>query len=286
MAIKTWANSPWGVEEWSHQLLEKLIRTSALLAAPVTRVESDGRVVYVPRLKLQPSAEWVAELEELPSNAGEHDTVALVPRKIGNVIEVSRESIEDASVGVLDALGTAMVKGLSHALDSTAFGTAAEEAKKPAGLLHGLAAGVEYAHTGHVDIDNILEAIGKIEGHGGTANAIFINSEDLTTLRKQKSETGGAYMLLPGGSLTGDITQPGVETIAGARLFISPGIAQGSVLVADAQYIQLAIRRNMEVAFSEDALFTSDAVVARVTARLDWEIGDPNALCLIGEKSS
>ena len=45
--------------------------------------------------------------------------------------------------------------------------------------------------------------------------------------------------------------------------------------------MQLAIRRDAAVDFSGDAAFTNDAVVARVTMRVDWSIGDPNAFYLI-----
>ena len=33
---------------------------------------------------------------------------------------------------------------------------------------------------------------------------------------------------------------------------------------------------------SEDALFTSDGVAARVTMRVDWGVGDPDAFAVIG----
>jgi len=36
------------------------------------------------------------------------------------------------------------------------------------------------------------------------------------------------------------------------------------------------------VDFSEDALFTSDGVPARVTMRVDWGVGDPDAFAVIG----
>jgi hypothetical protein len=45
--------------------------------------------------------------------------------------------------------------------------------------------------------------------------------------------------------------------------------------------VQVAIRRDASVEFSSDSAFTSDAVVARTTMRVDWNIGDPNAFYLI-----
>jgi HK97 family phage major capsid protein len=67
-----------------------------LLASGASRVVADGRSVRVPRLLVDPDADWVAELTELPSDAGDTDALELVPKKIGNAITVSTESIEDA----------------------------------------------------------------------------------------------------------------------------------------------------------------------------------------------
>jgi hypothetical protein len=65
-----------------------------LLRAGVNRVVADGRTIHVPRMLINPDADWVGELEELPTDAGNADTLELVPRKIGNVVSLSRESVE------------------------------------------------------------------------------------------------------------------------------------------------------------------------------------------------
>jgi hypothetical protein len=375
MALAPFTNT-WGQEEWSRSLLEALIRESALLNSPVTMIHTDAKVVHVPRLALHPTAGWTAELAELPSDAGQEDVIALTPRKIGNVVQLSNESIEDASVDVLNSMGRGMARGLSHALDATAFGNSAETATTPAGLLYdqnvttvatlsaasgtsattslsiqgpdsvatpagGLtmpladgasitvtdptgahnqtftlnAAGADGDTTltivsatpgynypigstvtfgpgalapdetvgGVIDVDAILDGVGSIEGFGGQANAIYLSAYDLTQLRKAKATTN-QYLLAPGGQV-GDLSQRPVEMIAGAQCFVSPGITKGTVLVADSRFIQVAIRRDIEVAFSTENAFTSDSVVARVTARLDWALGDRNAMYYISASS-
>ena len=73
----------------------------------------------------------------MPSDAGNADTLALVPRKIGNVVTLSNESIEDASVNELDSVGAAMVRGVATKVDARAFSTSAATAIAPAGLLSG-----------------------------------------------------------------------------------------------------------------------------------------------------
>jgi HK97 family phage major capsid protein len=67
-----------------------------------------------------------------------------------------------------------------------------------------------------------------------------------------------------------------------STLYQTPALNAGEVLVADMRYVVLAVRRDASVDFSEDALFTSDGVAARVTMRIDWGVGDPDALAVIG----
>lgn len=262
----------WGQEQWSSTLIEALSLESAILRAGATRVVSDGRVVHVPRLLVNPDADWVAELTELPSDSGDADTLALVPRKIGNVVNLSNEPIEDASVNELDGVGQAMVRGVATKVDARAFSTSAATAIAPAGLLSGTMPGGGTS----VDTDTILDGIGAIGGHGGVADTVFINPADLTALRKERAVPGGQYLLQP------DAQAAGAERIGGATLIPTAGLAAGTAVVAEARFIVLAVRKDASVDFSSDAAFTSDATVARVTMRVDWAVSDPNALYVVG----
>ena len=96
--------SVWGQESWSSQLIEALTLESVVLQAGANRIVGDGRTIHVPRVLVDPDADWVAELTELPSDAGDADEVVLEPKKIGNVVELSRESVEDSPVDQLDAV--------------------------------------------------------------------------------------------------------------------------------------------------------------------------------------
>jgi HK97 family phage major capsid protein len=262
-------STTWGRESWSPVLIEALSHESVLLRAGANRVVADGRVIHVPRLLVNPDADWVGELEELPSDAGDADVLELTPKKIGNVVSLSRESVEDSPVSELDAVGNAMVRGVATKVDARFFSPAAATAKAPAGIF---ATTLPSGGT-TVDIDGLIGAVGVVEAAGGNANAIFISPADVTNVRKAT---------VNGGFAISDPTTPGVERIAGATLYPTPALNAGEVLVADTRYIVLAVRRDASVDFSEDALFTSDGVAARVTMRVDWGIGDPDAFAVIG----
>lgn len=262
-------STTWGRESWAATLIQALSVESALMRSGVTRVIADGRVVHIPRIRTNPQSDWVAELEELPSDSGDADTVVLTPKKLGDVVSISREAIEDAAVAELDAVGQSMVRGVATKVDATAFSANAATATAPAGLLSGAlpSGGTD------ISIEGVVGAVGVVQAAGGTPSAIYLNPAALTELRLA-ALTGG-YLL------TANPVAPGIEGIAGATFFPTPGIAPKKVLVADARYILVAVRRDAAVDFSQEALFTQDAVAARVTMRVDWELGDVNACALI-----
>ena len=128
---------------------------------------------------VNPDADWVAELAELPSNAGDADTLEPTPEKIGNVIQLSRESIEDSAVAELDAVGRAMVRGVAIKVDARFFSPAAATATAPAGIF----ATTLPSGGATVDIDGLIGAVG-VRAAGGLADAIFISPSGLTTIRQ------------------------------------------------------------------------------------------------------
>ncbi len=251
----------WGRESWSAVLLEPLYQQSALLSAPVTRVVTDGRVVHIPRVLVDPVADWTAELAELPTDAGSGDTLQLVPKKVGDVIVVSNESIEDSSVGQLNAVGRMLVRGVSKKLDATFFDAAASTALRPAGIRNGTLPG----GTGAVDVEGLIGAVGAVAAAGGTADTIFVSAADLTALRQS---------VVAGGYAISDPTAPGVERIAGAQLVTAP-LPAGTAIVAQADVLVVAVARDIAVEFSSDAGFGVDGTACRITARFDWAVGDP-----------
>lgn len=275
MATSPGLSTTWGRSDWSAVVIEALILESALLKSGATRVVTDARIQNVPRLKIHPVSQWVAELQEIPSDSGDADILSLVPRKIGNVISVSTESVEDASVDELQEVANSMVRGLATAIDAAAFSNAAATSLTPAGLLSYALPGTGAGGT--VNIDSIITGVGAVGGHGGVADTCFLNPADLTALRLAKTTING-YILAPDAA---DLEGQPTVRVAGCQLLPTNGLSPGHALVCEARYVQTAIRRDASVDFSGDAQFTADAITARLTMRVDWNIGDPNAFYLI-----
>jgi HK97 family phage major capsid protein len=260
----------WGQQEWSTTLIEALFVESVLLRAGPNRVTTDGRIVHIPRLLVAPRADWVEELRELPSDAGEADTLDLTPKKVGNVIALSNESIEDSSASQLDRVGRAMTRGVATKVDAKAFSSDRVEARAPAGLYAEEFRVPSVRQREGILLRTLITGIGVISGKGGVPNAVFVSAEDATALRLEALM--GSYATLA------DPTAPGIERVGGAQLYVTPSLARGNALVADMNYVTVAVRRDATVDFSPDAGFTKDATLARVTMRVDWAPSDPAAL--------
>lgn len=238
-----------------------------MLRAGARLVPVGGRIAHIPRTLTDGEATWTAEGEEIESNAPTGDQLILTPKKLANVVSLSRESIEDAPVNELDAVGNALTRSVATAIDVRAFSDSAATATEPAGLWSlAIPPG-----AGPVGIDEIITAVGTVEAVGTIANAVFLNPADLTALRLLK-DASDRPLLQP------DLQAGGAERIAGATIFSTPPLPQGVALVGDARQIVVGVRRDIEVAFSSDAKFTSDSVAARVTARADWGVNDLRGL--------
>lgn len=266
-------NATHGADAWAAFVLDHLSTESVLLRAGARLIPIGGRIAHVPRVLTDGTATWTAEGAEITSSAPTGDQLVLTPKKLANVVSLSRESVEDAPVSELDAVGVALTRSVATAIDARGFGTAAATALEPAGLR-------SYAipaQTGGVTIDNVIRAIGTVASFGAIANAVFVNPTDLTTLRLVKDATGSNRPVLQP-----DLQEGGAERIAGARIFPTPSLPAGTAIVGDAAQIVIGVRRDIEVSFSSDALFTADSIAARVTARADWGINDIRGLVAIG----
>lgn len=265
-------NSTHGAESWAKFVLDHLRVESVLLRAGARFLPVTGRVAHIARSLTDGLATWTPEGTEIPSSAPTGDELILTPRKLANVVSLSRESIADAPISELDMVGTALTRSVATSLDTKAFSTDAATADAPGGL-RSVATALPAA-VGPIDVDGILRSIGEVAKVGATANAALVSPADAVTLRLQK-DTGGTHILQP------DATQAGAERIGGAALLAVPSLPVGTAIIGDMAQVVVAVRSDVEVQFSSEAQFTRDSVVARVTARLDLGVNDKRGLLIL-----
>jgi HK97 family phage major capsid protein len=256
----------WGQEQWANYVLTHLVEESALARAGARVIPVSGKSISVPRTLTDGVAAWVAELAEIPSDSPTGDVLTLTPKKAANTVVLSNESIADAPVDELNAVGTAMTRSVARALDLKAFSDDLVSATAPAGLL---TASVPTVTGGVATIDPFLTAISEINSVGGRANAIIAHPDDVLVLQLLKEATGSERQLLQP-----DPSLPGVYSIGGVPIISTSAKDAGTALVVDGSQVVIAVSKNVEVSFSAHSKFTADAVVARIVTRTDFGWND------------
>jgi HK97 family phage major capsid protein len=256
-------------EQWAAFVLEHLSAQSVVLASGATRIDTPNRVVHVPRVKTDGTAEWFNELDVLNVGDPTGDELVLTPKKVAAITTLSDEVISDSSPSVLDAVGSSMTKAVSLKADSGIL--MGGGAKGPTGIYS--QAG-QHVVSPSITIKSLIEASGLIAGVGGQARACYLNPSDHTALMLQVDKNERPL-------LTPDYSGGPSSTVYGLACWQTPAITKGTALVAAPEQIVVAVRQDASVAVSADVAFNQDASVARVIARLDCGVNDPKGLVSI-----
>jgi len=256
-------------EAWQSYILEHLSAASVVLASGATRIDTAQKIVHVPKITADGSAEWYSELDEIAEDGPLGDELILTPKKVAELVRLSNEVIADSSPSVLDAVGTAMTRAVALTADRAIL--TGSDPKGPQGVYD--QAGQQVTSAA-ITIDSLIEAAGLIGGVGGTARAAYVNPADHTGLMREKDQNGRPL-------LTPDFSGGPSSTVYGLTLWATNGIAAGTALVAAPEQIVVAVRSDPTVAVSTDAIFSADGAICRVVARIDAGVNDPSGLVSI-----
>jgi HK97 family phage major capsid protein len=256
-------------EQWATFVLEHLRARSVVLASGATRIDTAQRVVHVPKVTADGTAAWYNELEAIGPGDPTGAELVLTPKKCAAVTQLSSEVIADSEPSVLDAVGNAMVYAVALVVDRAIL--TGSDPKGPTGV-YGQAG--RHVTNPTITIDSLIDAAGLVAEAGGQARVAYVNPADHTLLMKQTD-------LQERPLLTPDYSAGPSSTIYGLAIWATKGIAAGTALVADPAQIVVAVRNDPTVAVSTDAIFVQDGAVARVIARVDCGVNDPNGLVSI-----
>lgn len=258
-------------------LLEGVAATSvAAQVSTITTTAADS--VSFPKIASATDVAWVNEGAELSTHEMSFEDVIVKPSKIGAITTVTTEAMDDAKEGGSN-LGSIIVASLTgkiaDGLDKAFFGALAAPA--PAGLeaLTGhseVAAGTRIANT-----DPFIDAVAMAQDRRAEINAFVCHPDDARTLGKVKKAQASNEPLL----MTSAIDGKAVRTVAGIPVITSPHVTAGHIWGIPKDRVQLVQRTNAEVKKSEDALFSSDRVMLRGTARYGFGFIDPAAVVRI-----
>ena len=258
-------NSPGAVGEAavSELVVEPLIANSALAQVATVLTGIQGSSLRVPVITDDNAGVTLAaEGGELSIANPELNEVELFFRKIGTVVPISSELVEDshrAGGGVLEITGRSLARGVASRIDDESFGGAASP-NGWAGIE--TVAALDAGETDLLSVDAFQDGISLIRKNGGTPKFLVTNPDTYAELSKAKTGTGSAVPLL--GQSASDAL---AASVAGLQVVVSQHIADSTAYVIDPSAIIFAIRRDAELITDRSFFFGSDRFALRITLR-------------------
>lgn len=237
------------------------------LTTPTVMIEGDEPSVRVPYITDEPNAAFTNEDTEIPESDIGFSEVLIKTRKLAILHRSSREAVTypDAAAGVAKAMGSAIIGAANDAL--------LHNAADPTGLLN-----TADIHDGGTmaagDLDVLSDAITAVEAMGGTVDAIVMDPLSWGQLRKLKTTTGSAQLLL------GNPADQTERRLFGVEVIVSANMPEGSVLVIDSKNV-LSSSGPITLTQSGDFYFDRDAIAYRVTWRFGWTVVHPDRLAKV-----
>lgn len=244
-----------------------------------TIVTTASKTFRIPRVAADPSAQWVAEGDEIAPSDVTLDEVDVTPAKVAGLTIITSELAADSTPEAAAVVGDGLARDIARKVDAAFFGKLVAPAPQGLGWLAltgadkltSVAAGTEF--TG---VDPFLEALAAAENVGTAITAFIGNPADVLTMAKIKKATGSNEPLL--GSSATAATE---RTIAGVPLIVSPAVTAGTIWGVPRTRCYLVVREDATVLSDTSVFFTSDRVAVRATMRVGIGMPHPAAVVKI-----
>lgn len=239
-----------------------LLRNASVgMRAPgVNVITSDSQTFRLPALQAATVAGVTAEGAQITEGTDVWAALDFKAVKYADLRRASSEVLADAAFDLRAAIGNTMVRGVASKVDADFF-AGPGGANGLTGLVGQGNETVLSAGETVVSWDSVIDAYCAIEAIGGAPSVIWASPEAAKALRKERSQTDGAYM-------TGSVTDNVAKAALGLPILVSGNVPAGKAVVADGTRVWVAVRSDVSVKVSEDAGFTTDTVLFRVTYRV------------------
>jgi HK97 family phage major capsid protein len=239
----------------AQKLHDRLRNRSVFLKAAPNIEPMTSSSLVIPQVASSGPVGVVAERALIPAHTLTFDGKTLEAYGFKSLISASTEILDDSAVGLRNRVGGLMVTDLSESMDKAFLGTGTIDIVGLSGQA------TQLALTALPTWDDIADSLSDLESAGADARmAIILGTEASKALRKQKASTAGTYVFGPESDFA--------TNAWGRNVFVSAHLPDSrSVLVADFAQVTIGKRAEAKVAVSVDALFDTDQVAYRLTAR-------------------
>lgn len=250
-------------------IAKDLVPDSLLLqiTTPTVQIEGDEPVVRVPFVAEDPSVGFVPEGEIIPQAEAAFSELLIGTDKIAVLSRMSREAATHSGVEtpISDSMRRAIIVKADAALLSNATA--------PTGLLNtpGL---IDAGTMAATDLDVLSDAITEVEANGGTVTNLVMDPRSWGALRKLKTGTDSAQLLL------GSPAEQTQRQLFGVPVNVSAQMPEGRILVIDRTNV-LSSNSGVRLDKSTDAFFDRDSIALRASWRIGWGVLRPERLASV-----
>lgn len=227
----------------------------ALQVARVVRPSGPATKLRVPIVTADPSASWVAELDEITPTAPTLNEAVSPFYKVAGLTRVSSELADDSPEDILGLVGSGLVRDIARRVDEAFFLTGQVSDFDAADSIYGAAA-TPVDSGSYANLDCFVEATLEAENLGYTIDHWVTDPTTAETILKIKDESGSNRALLDG------------REILGTPLLVSPFVDPGVTWGIPRAAVLTSIAKNAEVVVSRDRYLEYDAIGIRAIMRI------------------
>jgi HK97 family phage major capsid protein len=235
------------------------VLTGSPFADSITPLPASGATVAFPTAA-PTGAAWTLEGQPLPQAVVGDSALISTPRKLGTVLSLSNESLDDAIIPIGDLTAQAIRDAMGAQMDNgLLYGTGT--APQPDGIVaHATAA------TGGPDFRAaVIEAWGEVVTAGAPADSVWVFANP-AILATEWARVGTTGQPIHDDSAADDLNiGPGIKTVAVPSLV---GGATPDILVADISSVYLVLRDPFMIEVNPSIYFASDSTALRVKVRV------------------
>lgn len=231
------------------------------------------------------AAEWIAENGAYPKVDDAYNTVTIGSNKLGKIILVSEELLNDSEFDLQNLIATSFVRSFASGEEPAFLTGTGSAANQPTGVLVSGQTGVTAASATAITSDELLDLYYALKA-GYRANATFLLADSTEkALRKLKNATTGDYMWQPG------LTSGQPNTLLGRPVKTSdymPTIAAGAKAIAFGDFSQYTIKdtAGMQMQVLDQLYAENGQVGFKGNERTDGKLVIPEAVKTLVMKAS
>lgn len=263
-------------EEFERRVIDKLKELNVIREyANVIRTSSKRNI---PVEASAGEASWLDEGEDYPEGDPSFGQVVLDAFKVGQMVKVSDELLEDADFDLEGYLADQLASAIAAA-EETAFCTG-NGVKKPTGIFtaDGGELGVTTAAADKITADEIIDLVYSVKGPYRRNGKFLLNDQTIKYIRKLKDGNGN-YIWQPA------LTEGQPDRLLGYPAFstAAPTIAAGAFVIAfgDLGYYWIADRTGVDVKRLDELFAAKGQVGFRGTKRVDAKMVQREAVKLM-----